>query len=129
MTNPTLQEQETALTMSADDRGTWSVFSEDVVMHRKFESIGAVLVKQDPGGLGKWYTLRADQVLLRKGKARRGPLSEAQRAALQRSQFRPKSLDGNANENMETVQQAQSSTETPKHAKHPNRAPWKDTQR
>lgn len=72
-----LEEQETHLNMTADNRGTWFVYSDDAVMIRKLEAIGARLVKEENHG-GRHYELRADQVLLRRGKPER---SEAQRAA------------------------------------------------
>lgn len=82
----TAAEQETHLSLVADDRNIWFVESNDPVMMRRLESIGAIFVREMFGG-GREYTLRADQVLLRKGKAKRGPLSDAQRAALQRNAF------------------------------------------
>jgi hypothetical protein len=77
--NLTLEEMETALTMSADDRGTWQVFSDDPVMQRRLEAIGATPVRTANTGSGKFYTLRADQVLIRTGKRK---MSEAQKAQL-----------------------------------------------
>jgi thiazole synthase ThiGH ThiG subunit len=77
--NLTLEEMETALTMCADDRGTWQVFSDDPVMQRRLEAIGATLVRPANNGIGKFYTLRADQVLIRTGKRK---MSEAQKAQL-----------------------------------------------
>lgn len=78
MTRLTDTEQETNLNMTADDRDTWHVYSDDPVMIRKFESIGAVEVKTLYGG-GKAYTLRTDQVLLRTGKKQ---MSERRKAQL-----------------------------------------------
>lgn len=98
MSNLTLQEQETILTMSADDRNTWHVYSDDEVMQRRLEAIGATFIRNSGNGVGKFYELHADKVLLRKGKPKRGPLSDKQREALQRSQFRPKTRDGNGSE-------------------------------
>lgn len=74
--NLTQQEQETHLNMTADDRNTWQVFSDDLVMQRRLEGIGATLVRVAADGIGKHYTLRADQVLIRAGKRK---VSEAQR--------------------------------------------------
>ena len=71
-------ERETHLNMSADDRGTWQVYSDDPVMQRRMEKVGATLVKTEAHG-GKHYTMRADQVLLRLGKRK---VSEAQRKVL-----------------------------------------------
>lgn len=63
----TLQEMETHFNMSADNRATWHVYSDDPVMMRRLESVGATFVRGDSFG-GKHYTLRADQILIRKGK-------------------------------------------------------------
>lgn len=59
-------ERETHLNMTGDDHETWSVFSDDPYMIRRLERIGAERVK--PQGAGYVFRLRADQVLLRKGK-------------------------------------------------------------
>lgn len=67
MTRLSIDEQETHLNMTADDRDTWYVCTDDPVMIRKLESIGAVEVKGLYGG-GKQYELRTDQVVLRTGK-------------------------------------------------------------
>lgn len=75
--NLTLQEQETHLNMTADDRGTWYCYTDDPVMIRRLDSIGADLTKREAHG-GCHYVLRADQLLLRKGKRQ---VSEAQRQA------------------------------------------------
>lgn len=74
----TLEEQETHLSMSADDRSIWHVHSDDAVMQRRLEAVGATFVRGDAFG-GKHYTLRADQLTLRKGKR---VLSEATKAQL-----------------------------------------------
>lgn len=63
----TNEERETCLNMMADDRSTWHCFSEDPVMQRKLEKIGAVLIRETANGSGKFYTLRANQVSFRKG--------------------------------------------------------------
>lgn len=85
MSNLTLQEQETHLNLTADDRSTWSVYSDDAVMQRKLESIGAKLVRVSADGLGKHYTLRADQITFRKGKRELSPERKAQLAARMRA--------------------------------------------
>lgn len=59
-------ERETMLNMAADDRSGWIVFSDDDVMMRRIESANAEFVRVV--GAGKEYRLRADQVLIRKGK-------------------------------------------------------------
>lgn len=75
----TLAEMETNLNMSADDRSTWTISSDDPVMQRRLEAVGATLVKEGRNGMTKFYTLRADQVHIRSGKRK---LSDAQKAQL-----------------------------------------------
>ncbi len=67
---PTLpkDEMETHLNMAGDDRDTWHVFSDDPVMQRKFESVGATLTRTAKDGHGKWYTLPTSQVSIRIGR-------------------------------------------------------------
>lgn len=72
----TQQEQETHLSMTADDRGKWHAYSDDPVMQRRLEAIGATVVRVAADGIGKHYELDASKILLRKGKRR---VSEAQR--------------------------------------------------
>lgn len=74
----TLEERETHLNMTADNRGEWAVYSDDEVMQRRLESIGATLVKVEHGG-GKHYTLPASQVTLRKPAK---PMAEERKAQL-----------------------------------------------
>lgn len=74
MPDLTLAEQETHLNMTGDDHKTWHVYSDDPVMQRKLESVGAALVRSTKDGLGKFYTLPANQISFRK------PLSEEQKA-------------------------------------------------
>lgn len=69
-------ERETHLSMMADDRTVWVVFTDDPVMMRKFDAIAEFM---EVVGGGKRYKLRADQLSLRKGKKQ---LSEARRAEL-----------------------------------------------
>jgi len=66
--------------MSADDRGMWTVSSDDPVMQRRLEAIGATLLREGRNGITKFYTLRADQVLLRKGKRELSDDTKAQLA-------------------------------------------------
>lgn len=80
MTSLSLEEQETHLNMTAENRAVWQVYSDDPVMQRRLERIGAVLTKEEPSG-GRHYSLRADQVLLRKGK--RQVSDEQRRRAIQ----------------------------------------------
>jgi len=77
--NLSLAEQETHLNMTADDRDTWHVYSDDPVMQRRLESVGAVLVRTTGDGNGKEYTLPANQLSLRKPPK---PLSEERKAQL-----------------------------------------------
>jgi len=69
-----LAEQETHLNMVAENRNIWEVCSDDKVMILRLESIGATFVRAD--GPTKFYTLRADQVVLRAGKRK---MSDEQR--------------------------------------------------
>ena len=71
-----LAEQETHLNMTADDRQTWEVFTDDPVMIARLDKISDAIKTV---GEGKTYRLRADQVLLRKGKR---SVSDAQRKKL-----------------------------------------------
>lgn len=73
MTN---EERETHLSMTADDRSIWLVFSDDPYWMRRLDAI-AEFVRNV--GEGKEYRLRSDQLTLRKGKRQ---LSEAHKAQL-----------------------------------------------
>jgi hypothetical protein len=59
-----LSERETCLNMTADDRSVWEVFSDDPVMQRKLEAIGATLLYTV--GQGSYYSIPAACVTLRK---------------------------------------------------------------
>lgn len=74
-------ERETHLNLVADDRNTWYVYSDDPVMQRRLEGIGATVVEDD--GTGIHYTLRADQVFLRKGKRKAPPMTDERLRKLQ----------------------------------------------
>lgn len=74
--NLTLTEMETHLNMTADDRGTWQVYSDDPVLQRRLESVGATIVRLSADGNGKHYALPANQVSFRKARV----LTEEQRA-------------------------------------------------
>ena len=78
MLDLTNEERETTLSMVADDRNTWIVFSDDPVMVARFRRIGAKEVEGRKGETGVHFTLDASQVLLRKGKRK---LSDEARAA------------------------------------------------
>lgn len=69
-------ERETHLSMMADDRSVWVVFSDDPVMMRHFDKVAEAIKVV---GAGKQYKLRADQLSFRKGKKQ---LSETQKAQL-----------------------------------------------
>jgi len=60
------EERETHLSLVADNRSTWHVYSDDPVMLRRLESIGAKLVRVASNGIGKHYELPANQVTLRR---------------------------------------------------------------
>jgi hypothetical protein len=68
------KERETAITMSSEDHSQWHVWTDDPYMMRRLDR----LTEGEPAGNGKRYTLRADQLLLRKGKRQ---VSDAQRRA------------------------------------------------
>ena len=68
-------ERETHISMAGDDHSQWLVFSDDPYWQRRLDRIAVGA----PVGAGKMYTLRAEQVLLRKGKR---TVSDAQRAAM-----------------------------------------------
>ena len=74
----TLEETESHLNMCALNRREWEVYSDDKVFIRKMERIGAQFLREDSTGLGRFYLLRDDQILFRKGKKN---ISEAQREA------------------------------------------------
>ncbi len=71
----TLEEQETIFITCAAERGKWEAFTTDPVWMRRLEKMGAVLVEEH--SLSRRYTLRAEQILIRKGKR---AVSERQRA-------------------------------------------------
>ena len=68
----TNEERETCLSLVADNRLEWTVYSDDPVMIRKLDKIADGTAY----GLGMKYTLLAGQVSLRK---KRPPMSEEQR--------------------------------------------------
>lgn len=69
-------EQEVHLSMSADEPHTWYVYTDYPKWQRRFEKMGAPLVRVMSDGIGREYTLRVDQLFFRKDKRR---LSEAER--------------------------------------------------
>lgn len=72
----TNEERETVFSMTADDHGTFTVFSDDPYWMRRLDKL-AEFVRVV--GEGKEYRLKAEQIRLRTGKRR---MSEAQRAQL-----------------------------------------------
>ena len=72
MTALTAAERETRLSMMGDDHGTWDVFTDDPMWIDRLDKIATAW---KVNGEGKWYTLRADQVVVRIG------VSEAKKAA------------------------------------------------
>lgn len=76
MPDLTLIEMETHMNLSAADRGVWEITSDDPVMQRRLESIGAKCTGKR--GVLKFYTLPANQVTLRNKRE----LTDEQRAAL-----------------------------------------------
>lgn len=86
----TLSEMETHLNMTADNRSVWEVFSDDPVLQRRLESVGATLVREESSG-GKHYTLPDSQITFRKP---RKPMDAARKAQLaaQLAESRKKSV-------------------------------------
>lgn len=80
MSDSTNAERETCFNMVAEDRNVIHAFSDDPVMQRRIERVGGELVREE--GPSKWYTLRADQLLLRKGKRKSAPMTPERLAAL-----------------------------------------------
>lgn len=71
MADRTNEETETALSQNAANRSEWELFSEDPVWQRRVEALGIEPTRTQ--GDAKWYTLRADQVVIRKGKRKVSP--------------------------------------------------------
>jgi len=81
-------ERETHISMAGDDHTQWLVFSDDPFWQRRLDRIAVGA----PAGAGKMYVLRAEQVLLRKGKRL---VTDAQRAAMaERARFMRKNANG-----------------------------------
>ena len=59
----TLGEMETHLNMTADNRNEWVITSDDPIMCRRFEAIGAKFIRAV--GQLREYTLPANQISLR----------------------------------------------------------------
>jgi hypothetical protein len=65
MRDLTLEERETAIMQSADDRGTWKIYTDDPVMIAKLERMGMPAVVRDDG-IGREYLVEANQVSFRR---------------------------------------------------------------
>ena len=76
MTALTAAERETRLSMMGDDHGEWDVFTDDPFWIARLDKIATAY---RVNGEGRWYTLRADQVVVRIG------ISEAKKAAGRKS--------------------------------------------
>jgi hypothetical protein len=76
-TELTNAERETHLNMTADNRDEWIVTSDDPIMCRRFEAIGATFVRAI--GQLREYTIPANQISLRNPPK---PMSEERRAEL-----------------------------------------------
>ena len=72
----TVAERETRLSMMGDDHAQWDVYTDDPMWIDRLDRITAAIRTQ---GEGKWYKLRADQVVVRIG------VSEAKKAAGRKS--------------------------------------------
>lgn len=81
MTKLPLEEQEVCLSMSLDEPGTWHCYTDSPKMQERLEEVGAVLVRTAKVGPGKFYTLKAEQIVLRKGKKELSPERKAQLGA------------------------------------------------
>lgn len=82
-----LEEMETHFNIVAADRGTVHIYSDDPVLQRRIEAVGATLVREEPDRCGKHYTLPANQLSLRMPPK---PATEEQRErgrALRRAQL------------------------------------------
>jgi len=65
MRDLTLEERETAVMQSADDRGTWKIYTDDPVMIAKLERLGMPCVIREDG-IGREYIVEANQVSFRR---------------------------------------------------------------
>ena len=70
-----LEERETHISQSADDRSIWNVFSDDLVFHQRMERLNIAPHKEI--GEGRWYRLNRSQVRIVKAQK---PLTDAQKA-------------------------------------------------
>lgn len=77
------EESETCILFNAADRENVHVFSDDPVFQRKLERAGAVIKKVNPSG-SKEYTLRYNQISIRKLKAKKEMTEEQRQRARER---------------------------------------------
>jgi len=65
LTDLTLEERETVMTMSGDDRSVWKIYCDDLVMIARLEGLGLEVTEERKGG-GKCFLIPANQVTLRR---------------------------------------------------------------
>ena len=76
-TKLTLDEMETHASMVASDRSVWEIQTDDPVWIARLDKIATAY---KTSATGKWYRLRADQILVRKGKREISEETRAKRA-------------------------------------------------
>lgn len=87
----TPEERETHLNMTGDNHDEWEVFTDDPYWIRRFEKLGVEPFQKV--GWGYKYRLRADQVLIRKGKPQISEATRLARAARLRNPHRAEVLE------------------------------------
>lgn len=85
------EERETHFNMTGDNHNEWVVFSDDPYWIRKLDKVAAGVAV----GAGKEYKLRADQLLLRAGKAHRTYTDEQKAVLAERMRGLSKTKAGN----------------------------------
>lgn len=60
------EERETVISMAGDDHDTWIMYSDDPYWQRRIEKLG--IQPFEARGAGRKYRLRAEHVLIRRGK-------------------------------------------------------------
>jgi len=73
------EERETCLNMAGDNHNEWAVHTDDPYWIRRFEKLG--IQPTAKVGAGNRYILRADQVLIRRGKPQVSDATRQARAA------------------------------------------------
>jgi len=84
LTDLTLEERETHISMSRDKPGEWDVYTDDPIMIRKFERIGLVAYHEGKGG-GKFFTLPDNQITIRKKRVVSVEEQERKRAQIRKN--------------------------------------------